>query len=212
MSKSPKVPSDGLILAAVDRACRHSPRPPLGATRWEVLEHLGVAKRTRAARVVRERLEALADAGVLERGKAHSNLLWRLSGRGERRVRAVDAFGELPESPQHRRWRDAREAAPGHLERGLAALGGAIGEASKLREAKRPVGSDAWLLAGLRLCSACRLLAKATHCLYEWPEPDDAQVDVDDRDAEPASLLASEEELRSVCRMRRDRRSRDWYE
>ncbi len=211
MSASPKIPDDGLILAAIDRAYRHLPRLSSGVSRWEVLEHLDVAKRTNAARAVKERLDALTEDGVLVRTKEHSNLLWRLTSRGRRQRQKADALGELPESPQHRRWRQAREVASVHFGRGLDALGEAIIEASELRMAEPPASSDAWLLAGLRLRSACRLLAKATYCRCEWPEPDDARADID-RDAEPALPLASEDELRSIRTERIGRRSPHWHE
>jgi hypothetical protein len=60
----PNVPSDALILAAIDRVCRHRQRPGTAASRWDILDHLAVAKRTKAAREVRSRLEELTRAGA----------------------------------------------------------------------------------------------------------------------------------------------------
>ena len=59
-------------------------------------------------------LESLRVAGSLERTRKHGQYQWTLTPRGRRRLaaaRRAGRVGELPDSPQHRRWRHAREEA-----------------------------------------------------------------------------------------------------
>jgi hypothetical protein len=205
MSAESSVPADGLILAAIDRAYRHRRGPVDGVSRWDVVEHLGAGRRTKTARWVTRRLEEFTQNGVLERGKRHGIAFWRLTERGRRMLSAGDA-GELPESPQHRRWRETHGDAAGQLERGRQALDRALGEAAGLLGAEPVASSDDWLLAGVRLYSACRRLAAATHCQYEWQEPDDAHADIDTGAAVPGRLVASQDEVGRIRALRVERR------
>ncbi len=59
--------SDGLVLAAVDRAYRHGSAEGRDAPIWSIIAHLAIAKRTKAAREVRSRLRALEADGLLEK-------------------------------------------------------------------------------------------------------------------------------------------------
>ncbi len=117
MSAASSVPNDGLILAAIDRAHRHQRGPVDGVSRWDVVEHLGARRRSKTTRVVTRKLQEFTEERVLERHKQHGMLFWRLTALGRRLVSA-DAAAELPESPQHRRWREQHQAAPRHLEQG----------------------------------------------------------------------------------------------
>jgi hypothetical protein len=54
-----------------------------------------------------------------------------------------------------------------------------LDEAGVLLNRHRHVSSDAWFAIGGRLARASTLLGTATHCLYEWEEPDDARADID---------------------------------
>jgi hypothetical protein len=78
-------------------------------------------------------------------------------------------------------------------------------EALKLVDARERVCSDAWLLLAARLGKVYRQLGLATHCLYEWPEPDDARADIDDyKDPGDAQLdVDARGRLRSLRRFRR---------
>jgi hypothetical protein len=205
MSAHSSVPSDGLILAAIDRAYRHRRGSVQGVSRWEVVEHLGAGKRTKTTRWVTRRLEEFTRDGVLEPGKKHGIVFWHLTARGRRMLRANDP-GELPESPQHRRWREQHEVAPRHVRRSRHALVEALSEASGLLDAEPVASSDDWLLAGVRLYEACRLLAVATHCLHEWQEPDDSQADIDTGAAAPGRLAARQDELGRIRALRVERR------
>jgi len=196
---------DAAILAALDRACRH--RPGRAASRWQLLEHLAVGKRTRRAQHVTVRLRELTRGGLLEQRREHNVPVWRLTRDGRRRLRQTAGRVELPESPQHRRWRERHGQAPGELEEGARALRDAIREASALLDQQPPAaGSDAWLLAGIRLDAACRRLACASHCLYEWREPGDARADIDTGTASGV-LVASDEEQRTLRARRLGRRT-----
>jgi DNA-binding XRE family transcriptional regulator len=189
--------SDVLVLAAIDRAERHSGRDARGVPVWAVLGHLDVASRSKRARVVRGRLDALEAAGALERGRRHGVAVWVLTGRGRRRLSRARRAGRvpvLPESPQHRVWREARGQAGQRIEGFWIAVVDAVEHADELLAAPvtpppglkgpggvpGPPGSDEWLQVGEDLQRACRRLASASYCLWEWPEPDDARADIDD--------------------------------
>jgi hypothetical protein len=114
--------------------------------------------------------------------------MWTLTTAGRRRLRAARGAGrlaELPESPQHRAWRNARTAAAHEIERFGRSLSQDLAEATSLLEADPPARSDAWFELGERLGRSAWRLASAGYCLREWAEPDDARADLDDR-TEPA--------------------------
>jgi hypothetical protein len=136
------VPSDGLILAAIDRAYRHRQTSTPGVPRWEVLEHLGIGKRTHAARTVTRRVDALTNDHLLERHKRNGILFWLLTGRGRRQMLKANAAGELPEPPQHRRWRETLDSARGQLDQGRHTLETALGETSALLKTEPAASSD----------------------------------------------------------------------
>jgi hypothetical protein len=185
-------PTDELVLAAVERAARHQARHRSAVPVWTILEHLGLRARSAPARHVRARLDALQAGGSLDCTRRHGVPTWALTDAGRRRLRRAASAGQLPESPQHRAWRNARTAAARELERfrRLARERLECGEA--LLDADPPPHSDAWLELAEELQRACRRLASASHCLYEWDEPDDAHADIDehiepaDRRLEPA--------------------------
>jgi hypothetical protein len=211
--RTPGSPSDELVLAAVERAARHQARDTPAVPVWTILEHLHASRRSAAARHVRERLEALAAVGLLERAQRHSVTTWALSGVGLAHLRAARRAGllpALPESPQHRAWHGAHTAAAQEIERFREGLGAVLARAVRLLDAGEPPPSDAWLELGEELHRACRRLASASHCLYEWAEPDDARADVDDHTApEDESLDARERALRRARRAGR-RNTRLW--
>jgi ribosome-binding protein aMBF1 (putative translation factor) len=188
--------TDMLVLAAVDRAERHSERAARAVPIWEVLGHLGVAGRTRRARHVRVALKALEASGSLELTRRHGVPVWALTRSGRRRLSRARRAGRLPvlpESPQHRKWREARRLAEQRIDEFRAELGDAVEHAQELLDAPAPaapglgtadvalgVTSDVWFEVGDRLHRGCRRLGSASYCLWEWREPDDARADVDD--------------------------------
>jgi hypothetical protein len=156
---------------------------------WSILEHLSVPRRSAAARHVSARLVAMQATGFVERSRRHGVPTWELTGVGERRLRKArrtSGLAALPESPQHRTWRQARTAAEQEIDRFRDALRARLREAAPLLDAPpssdagdpRP-SSDAWLELGEELQRACRRLASASYCLNEWAEPEDERADVD---------------------------------
>jgi ribosome-binding protein aMBF1 (putative translation factor) len=189
---------DVLVLAAVDRAERHRgiKVDPPGVPVWGVFGHLDVAARSRRARQVRARLDKLEAAGSLERSRRHGVAVWSVTRAGRRRLSRARRAGRLPvlpESPQHRAWREARELADERidgfrldvleeLERARELLNAHIA-AAEGRVAPEVAGesvSDAWFEVADRLQHACRRLGSASYCLEKWREPDDARADIDD--------------------------------
>jgi hypothetical protein len=189
--------TDVLVLAAVDRAVRHSREGiPRSVPVWAVYEHAGVSRRSRAARRVRAQLAAMDGSG-LQRSRRSGLETWELTHAGKRRLSRLRAKGrlpELPESPQHRSWREARALAEERIDGFRFAVLDAVEHAHELLKVPvpAPMGidasggvfgspSDAWFEMGETLANASKRLASASYCLWEWPEPDDAWADVDDR-------------------------------
>lgn len=209
-------PSDELVLAAVERAVRHrASEQALAVPLWSVLAHLHVAARSTTARRVSARLAALTAAGLLERSRRHGVATWQLTVRGRRRLAALRSRGALdalPESPQHRAWRQARTAAEQEIARFERDLYAQLERARQLSQARAPAPSDAWFELGEELRAACRRFASASYCLREWQEPDDATPDRDTRtDTGEERLPARERERRRALRAGR-RNVRLWDE
>ena len=179
---------DEFVLAAIERAQRHRTHDSPGVPIWQVKEHLGLPKHSPHVRRV---LSALVQAGVLQPARAHSVELWALTAKGRRRLRSAQGV-ELPESPQHRAWRDAHTLAQQEIERLRTSLGERITEASILL-GDEDAHSDAWFELAERLRRAAWVLGSATHCLREWPEPDEAHPDTDEQ-TEPGDAQLGEKE------------------
>ena len=176
-------PPDELVLAAVERAGRHQANHGAAVPVWAILEHLELRPRSALARHVRTRLRALHASGSLQCTRRHGVPTWELTQSGRRLLRRAESAGELPalpESPQHRTWRNARAAAAQELERFSRLLRERLQHAAALLDADPPPHSDAWLELAEELQRGCRQVASASHCLYEWNEPDDARADLDE--------------------------------
>jgi hypothetical protein len=199
--------SDGLVLAAVDRAERHRERKDEGVMMSDIAEHLGFVHGSWTTRRLRPQIEAFIAAGLLVRSRRHGVVVWGLTSSGRRRVEQAIGAGVLPESPQHRVWRHAQALAAERI--------GGLGEQVRrvLEETIEALdaegaGSDAWFALAERLELACGQLGSATYCLSEWAEPDDASADVDDR-TEPGDEQIDPDELGGV-RYRRGGRRNVW--
>jgi hypothetical protein len=183
LHRASREPSAELVLAAVERAETHRAAEPTAVPTWTILEHLNLARRSTAARRVRSQLEALCVTGWLECSRRHGVLTWRITERGRRQLQRAlrsDRAPVLPESPQHRVWRNAHTAAGQEIERFRADLHDQLRAASLLLDADPRPHSDAWLQLAQELSRTCRLVGAASHCLHEWAEPDDAHADIDD--------------------------------
>jgi hypothetical protein len=171
-------PNEDQVLAALERALCHRrlPQRP-GVLLSVVKEHLGLGRHdTRRLRPVWERLHV---GGLIESTQSQSLTLWRLTSAGKRRLTIArrERTIELPESPQHREWRTAREAA----ERRIAHLRHELEDVLRRTQAlldPEPVDSDVWFAASRELQRACYRLGSATYCRFEWVEPADAEADL----------------------------------
>jgi hypothetical protein len=172
---------DELVLAAIERAKRHDGRDSPEVPTWAIYEHLGLAKRSGAARRVHARLSVLQEAGWLAPARRSGVPMWVLTSAGRRRLQRAKRAGNvaLPESPQHREWREARAMAGREIERFRHELREFLQQALLLLDTDPPVDSDAWFQLGESLRARCRRLGSAVHCLWEWAEPDDAHADID---------------------------------
>lgn len=179
-STQPEAIPDDLILAAINRSERHRVRR--GAPRWEIYDHLDIAKRSREARQVRGQVAALVELGLLEASRAHNVPMWVLTKKGRRRLRrAGDVEGLLPQSPQHRSWARAQTLGEQEIDRFCESLRGALSEALETLSAPASsVSSDTWYELGRRLDCHARRLGSVIHCLHEWVEPSDETPDIDE--------------------------------
>jgi hypothetical protein len=202
-------PADRLVLAAVARAVRHRLDGASGVALWLILDHLAIAPRASAARHVRLRLAALERDGSLSAGRRHSVSVWAPTDRGLRRLRRdARALDELPESPQHRAWRQARVTAGQELDRFAADLDALLAQAGSLLAGGAPsAGSDAWLVLAEELRHACRRVGSAVHCLHEWPEPGELLADLDLRNELPHSHGLDVRALERLPSLRASRRN-----
>ncbi|MGD0454375.1 MAG: hypothetical protein ABSB69_12320 [Solirubrobacteraceae bacterium] len=171
---------DDLILAAIDRAARHSQRQAVPI--WQVQEHLSAPRRSGQGRQVRARVLALADVGLLEPHRRHGVDVWTLTTAARQRLRRAPGIAEaLPESPQHRKWREARTLAEQEAGRFAERMRATVAEAEAMLDAEgAPATSDDWDALAHRLYRQAWRMSAATHCLREWEEPSDEAVDVED--------------------------------
>lgn len=172
--------TDGFILAAVERAERHEQAEVLTS---DLTAHLGFEGRPATNRLLMPRLEELRQAGLLTSTERRGEPLWSLTSVGRERLdkeREVGEVGDLPESPQHRAWRHAREQAAVRIEGFNDALTAALEEGYGLIYQYRPVMAEEWFALHERLRWASWRFASAAYCLTDWPEPDDEFPDVDE--------------------------------
>jgi len=193
---------DVTVLAAIDRAERHRGRQ--GVPVWLIFEHLGIPRRSRR---VRAQLQALVQDGAIEQRRAHGVDIWVLAPSGRKRLQEAGLV-DLPESPQHREWRNARVLAAQEIERFRASLGDALKEASA-RLSDTP-GSDAWFELAEELRCAARRLGSAIYCLHEWMEPSDDRADIDDHSSTADLALDPSEHQRRQARRAGRRNTRLW--
>jgi ribosome-binding protein aMBF1 (putative translation factor) len=208
--------TDLATLAAVERAVRHRPvGRPRAVPLWEIYEHLGVSSRSRAGRCLRAQLAVLDGSGV-SRGKRRGVETWELTRAGRRRLSRARAKGrlpELPESPQHRAWREAHALAEQRIEGFWAALLNDVERAHDLLGSPRVPGrppSDVWFELAERLHQEGRRLASATYCLSEWQEPDDARADIDHHTDPGDRALDPKQRAKRRDRRRGRRNTRLW--
>jgi DNA-binding PadR family transcriptional regulator len=175
---TPELPSNDLILAAIERAvCHRGRNEPESLS--DIKEHLGLPHNGWTTQQLRPKLEALEAAGLIEQSRIRSRPVWGLTPKGSRRLDAVRDGLTLPEAGQHRRWREAQAAASERIAGLRADMRGVLDEAIALLEAEHESDSATLYKLGERLNTQCRRVASATYILREWQEPDDSAPDVD---------------------------------
>jgi hypothetical protein len=175
-----EMPSEDLLLAAIDRAFRHRRNCQKSGTVLSVVkEHLGLARDGAATTRLRPTWDALQDAGLIEQFRSQGAIVWNLTDAGHKRLAAARQTSglTLPEAPQHRRWRYARTEAGKRTKEFHADLHLLLAQAAHLVDAELPAPSDEWDEMDAQLHKAIHRLGSSIYCLCEWPEPDDATVD-----------------------------------
>ncbi len=205
--------SDGLVLAAIDRAERHGEQEGESARIRVIADHLGFLHGHGTTRGLRPNIDALIEAGDLLPLRAGANARWVVTDGGRRRVARELQAGEivLPEAPQHRVWRHARENATRRIGGFREQFRQALDDAESVRKAEQ-VDSDAWFGLAQRLLQICWQLGSATYCLNEWREPQDACVDIDDYHTPGDDALDPEELYRRQKTRVGRRQTRDWQD
>jgi hypothetical protein len=201
--------SDALVLAAVERAERHRPRSGPGVMRGDVFAHMGFVYNGAATRQLRPRLDALLSASALENTRRHGVEMWVLTSIGRRQLVQARRKGEtveLPESPQHRKWRHSRATAAERIDGYRQELRALLDEADALLDAGTQAHSDLWFSFAKRLPTPASNIGAAIYCLMEWPEPNDAHPDIDDY-GDPDDINLDTDELERRRSLRTARRN-----
>src|ERR1700689_3112805 len=131
-------PSEDLVLAAIDRAYRHrrnTDNP--GVLFVDLKEHLGLPRSGSATLRLRPTWETLHADGLIEQSRQSNRVIWRLTEDGHKRIQAARRTSQLPlpESPQHRTWREAHAAAGQRIDSLLGDLRIALSGATSALEA-----------------------------------------------------------------------------
>jgi hypothetical protein len=178
---SPGTLTADLVLAALERAERHRSNPSKpGVLLATVKEHLDLPRHGGGTRKLRPVWDALTQAGSIEQTRRHGFVLWALTSPGRRKItsaRRNERLPALPEAPQHRAWREAQRAAGDHMGELTDEVRERLAVAAALLH-DEPRTSEPWYELGTQLKTACERLGMATHCRYEWAEPDDAYADI----------------------------------
>ena len=170
---------DAVILAAIQRAELHDRhRDGPGTTYSHVVDHLGLPMGSATGHKLRPRFRAMEAAGLIAPAKRHSLIFYTATRKGKRVLKAAGDV-ELPESPQHRYWREAHAAAAERIQGFRDDLRALLSECRTLL-ADDATNAAAWCAFGDRVERACSRLGSATYCLREWTEPSDDTRDVDD--------------------------------
>lgn len=175
---------EAFVLAAVDRGQRHSPWADRGVPLWVVTDHLGLGRGSGPSQRVRPVLDRLTrERGWLELHVQHDRPNWTVTADGSYMLTQAFPDGaddHLPESPQHKEWREARNLAGRVMPKLRAELSARLDEVHELVGRKRTPTSDEWLALVHPLGEAVRRVGFATYCLHQWNEPADATADVDE--------------------------------
>lgn len=178
--------TDGLALAALDRAANHESSREVWV--FVLAEHLGFEPTPKTVAALRPLLEDMRREGFLTRTESYGiepqgRECWSLTAEGEQELarRREEGSGiELPESPQHRVWRQARIASSVRIEEFRREMIELWEETDELLCRWDPVLSERWFELAGRLHDAAWRLGSAVHCLTEGSEPGDEEPDIDE--------------------------------
>ncbi len=178
-----ELPSEDIVLAALERAQRHQRGPSRGVILSTLIEHLDLPRGSATSKRLRPKLDALVVGGMAEEIRQRGINAWGITEQGRHcldAVRRAGDLGDLPEAPQHRQWRRARAAAAVRIDAFRLELSTALDTARALLDATDPAATSNDLFAlSDRLRGASWRLGSATYCLNEWPEPSDAEADIE---------------------------------
>jgi hypothetical protein len=168
--------SDDAVLAAVARAERIEKRRV--AIR-EIAEHLGWRYSGRATTRLRPPLARMVASGLLVSADVPRRKIrwkeWRTTEVGRRHLAAAGPI-DLPESPQHRRWRQDRDVALWAMDSVRADARQVIDRAYDLlwdRRVERPITeAEIWGITR-DFEEAMRTFGLAVQMCERWPEPTD---------------------------------------
>jgi hypothetical protein len=169
---------DALILAALARAELHGRHDEPGVLYSSVVAHLGLPMGSATGRRLRPRFREMEAAELIAPTKRHSLIVYTATRKGQRLLKAAGEVA-LPESPQHRAWREAKAVAGERIVGFRDDLRALLDKSAALL-ADDATDSEAWFVLGERFASAFTRLGSATYCLREWAEPSDNAADVDD--------------------------------
>ena len=169
------------VLAAVARAEVHLTRhrPYLS----DIANHLGWRYNGAATIRMRPHLRSLTDAGFLSTREPSPrwprSQKWSVTDKGRRRL-ASGGPVPLPESPQHRRWRQDRDVAAWAIDAARVEFEEALAEAEALvtdEEQRSRLGESAVHRAIRKFESTLQAYALAIRMCEQWPEPSDSAAD-----------------------------------
>lgn len=186
---APVLAHELMLLAAMERAeCQVVlPGERKGARRQEVVEHLGFDWHSGTARRLKGQLEALRAEGCVEIEEEipHRSIV-ALTPRGHdrlqlaRRQKVPEAMPEaLPESPQHREWREARAAAEEREDEIRSLATDAVQEAQTALLKPEADSADELMAIGDRLHRVFWRFASVVYVRQEWAKPDERSRDED---------------------------------
>jgi len=161
-------PPDALLCAALDRARRHDLADEVTAD--YVADELTTEPPTTTPDAVRTRLTELAERGLVNQIDENDIQLWTLTPAGEQLV--SDGAPLLPESRQHRDWRQARDNPMTNLEHLRVELKRELADIEAMLN-EQALPSPAWMKTSRRIQHLTYGMSVAIHVLHERPEPTD---------------------------------------
>jgi DNA-binding PadR family transcriptional regulator len=186
---APVLAPELMLLAAIERAERQVvlPGKRKGARRKEIVAHLGLDWHSGNARRLKGQLEALRAEGCVEiEEKMPFRSIVALTRRGHdrlqlaRRQKVPEAMAEaLPESPQHREWREARAVAEEREDEIRSLATDAVQEAQTALLKPAADSADELMAIGDRLHRVFWRFASVVYVRQEWAEPDERSRDED---------------------------------